>query len=312
MGSASIPVVDLREAGTPEFTAAVGDALRDIGFFAVAHHAIAPELLARTYSEAAALFAQSDDAKRACERPDIMRQRGYTSFGREHARDSNAPDLKEFWMVGRELPAGDPHLPHWGPNVWPADHPGFRDATLALYDALGAMADTLLEACALYLGEEGARLREMAEWGDTTLRVIHYPPLPPEIPAGSIRSGAHEDINLITLLCASTASGLQLQKRDGGWLNVRVEPEMVIVDSGDMLQNLTNGVFPAVTHRVVNPAPERARFPRYSTPFFLHFNQDVVIEALPQCVAEGGTPQPPITAQDYLMERLREIGLVKA
>ncbi len=156
MGSASIPVVDLRDAGAPEFTAGVGDALRDIGFFAVAHHAIAPELLARTYSEAAALFALPDDAKRACERPNIMRQRGYTSFGQEHARDSNAPDLKEFWMVGRELPAGDPHLPHWGPNVWPAERPGFREATLALYDTLGAMANTLLEACALYLGEEGA------------------------------------------------------------------------------------------------------------------------------------------------------------
>ncbi|RZD31770.1 MAG: isopenicillin N synthase family oxygenase, partial [Methanobacteriota archaeon] len=206
MGSASIPVVDLRDAGTPEFTATVGDALRDIGFFAVAHHSIAPELLVRTYSEAAALFALPDDTKRACERPDIMRQRGYTSFGQEHARDSNAPDLKEFWMVGRELPADDPHLPHWGPNVWPAERPGFRETTLALYDTLGAMANTLLEACALYLGEEGARLREMAEWGDTTLRVIHYPPLPPEIPAGSIRSGAHEDINRITLLCASTAS----------------------------------------------------------------------------------------------------------
>jgi isopenicillin N synthase-like dioxygenase len=311
MGSASIPVVDLREAGTPEFTAAVGDALRDIGFFAVAHHAIAPELLARAYTKAAALFALSDDAKRACERPDIMRQRGYTSFGQEHARDSNAPDLKEFWMVGRELPAGDPHLPHWGPNVWPAECPGFREATLALYDTLGAMADMLLEACALYLGEEGARLREMAEWGDTTLRVIHYPPLPPEIPAGSIRSGAHEDINLITLLCASTASGLQLQKRDGGWLNVRVEPEMVIVDSGDMLQNLTNGVFPAVTHRVVNPRD--ASQSRFSLPYFVHPRSDADLTPLASCVAlcDGEVRYPSLTAAESLEMRLREIGLGK-
>ena len=117
---------------------------------------------------------------------------------------------------------------------------------------------------------------------------------------------------MITLLLGAEEAGLQVLHKSGEWLDVNPPVGALVINCGDMLQRLTGGVLPSTTHRVLNPSPERAKFPRYSTPFFLHFNQDYLIEALPGCVAEGGKAEAPITAQDYLMERLREIGLVKA
>ena len=149
----------------------------------------------------------------------------------------------------------------------------------------------------------------MANNSDTILRIIHYPPLGSEIPAGSIRSGAHEDINLITLLCSSTARGLELLLRNGEWLAVETGSEYGIVDSGDMIQRLKNGLFKSTTHRVVNPPDLQGR--RFSMPFFVHPRKEVDLSPLLSCISKtGGEPNySSVTAGSYLEDRLKKIGI---
>ena len=169
-----------------------------------------------------------------------------------------------------------------------------------------------MQAISLYLGEPAEYLPKAVEGGANLLRVIHYPPLPAEAPPQSLRAAAHEDINLITLLCEATAPGLELLQRDGSWLPISALPGQIIVDAGDMLQNLTNGLLRSTTHRVTNPDnPQECRF---SIPFFVHPRPEVDLTPLPTCVARtGGIPRfPSLTAGEYLAQRLREIGLAEA
>lgn len=292
------------------FVEGVGRSLEDVGFFAVEGHDISPELLARAYERARAFFALPADQKRAHFHEEIHGQRGFTPFGREHAKDSPAPDLKEFWQVGRpDVGAEHPVHAKYGPNRWPDEcAPGFGDAMSELYGKLDHLGALLLQACALYLGEDKDLFARMAVEGDTILRVIHYPPVPPGM-AGSVRAAAHEDINLITLLCSATASGLELLERDGTWRAIDTGGDQIVVDAGDMLQNVTNGLFKSTTHRVVNPADSSQA--RFSIPCFIHPRGEVDLSPLPSCVARsGGAPRyPATTAGEYLAQRLREIGL---
>ena len=167
----------------------------------------------------------------------------------------------------------------------------------------------LLEACAAFLDEPAGRFRDMTEGSDTIVRVLYYPPVPPSAPPGAVRSAAHEDINLITLLSGATAEGLELLRRDGSWMPVHTGFDTIVVDAADMLQNVTNGLYRSTTHRVVNP-PDAAS-ERFSMPCFVHARLDVDLSPLPSCVARtGGAPRyPRITAGEYLAQRLREIGL---
>jgi isopenicillin N synthase-like dioxygenase len=312
----SIPVVDLDDwhaggAARASFVDTVGAALADVGFFAVAGHRI-PEALTRdAYQAARSFYALPREVKARYHLAGAHGQRGYTGFGTEHARDTTAPDLKEFWQIGRtDVPDDHPVHQRYGPNLWPdADAPAFRPTMTRLYEALDALGGLLLEACALYLDEPPGRFREMTTGSDTIVRVIYYPPVGPDAPPGAVRSAAHEDINLITLLSGATAEGLELLRRDGTWMPVHTGFDTIVVDSGDMLQNVTNGLYRSTTHRVVNP--EDRTSDRYSMPCFIHPRKDADLTPLPSCVARtGGTARyPAILAGDYLDQRLREIGL---
>ena len=317
MGSAqNIPVVDLRDwrAGGDahrRFVRGVGESLADIGFFAVANHDLGEDLTRAAYDAARAFFALPPAAKARYTVPGTMGQRGYTGFGREHAKDSKAPDLKEFWQVGRtDVPNDHPVHAPYGPNLWPDDTvPLFRPAMTALYQGLDRLGALLLEACAEYIDEPPGRFRDTAVASDTIVRVLYYPPVAADVPPGAVRSAAHEDINLITLLSGATAEGLELLRRDGTWMPVHTGFDTIVVDAGDMLQNLTNGLYRSTTHRVVNPAD--ASSDRYSMPCFIHPRKEVDLTPLSSCVARtGGTARfPRISAGDYLEQRLREIGL---
>jgi isopenicillin N synthase-like dioxygenase len=319
MSHASIPVVDLADlkAGGERrlrFVDAMGKALCDIGFFAVKNHDVGSATIAAAYEQAAAFFGLPAEVKRRYEDPSKKAQRGFTSFGKEHAKDSPQPDLKEFWQVGRtDVPSDHPVHRLYGPNVWPDDvTPHFAPAMTALYQGLERLGGDLLEVCAEYVGEPPAWYRDAATEGDTILRVIHYPPVADDAPAGAVRAGAHEDINLITLLCGATAEGLELLQRDGSWLPVRAGHDEIIVDAGDMLQNVSNGLFKSTTHRVVVPSEDRGkRAPRFSMPCFLHPRGDVDLTPRALCVEKtgGAVRYPSITAGDYLARRLKEIGL---
>ncbi|MCC2672831.1 MAG: oxidoreductase, 2OG-Fe(II) oxygenase family, partial [Armatimonadetes bacterium] len=206
MSEQTIPVVDLAEFASGEegerrVAVAVGDALTDLGFFAVVNHGVDQTLIDRAYQAVEEFFLLPEESKRRYEDLRLKGQRGFTSFGREHAKDHPTPDLKEFWHVGRELPAGHPRAATYPANLWPDEVAEFRRLLTELYRQLDACAARLLEAVARYLGEPRSRFSEIAEDGNTSLRVIHYPPVPEEAPATAVRAAAHEDINLITLLC---------------------------------------------------------------------------------------------------------------
>ncbi|MEY3658900.1 MAG: hypothetical protein RL425_1661, partial [Pseudomonadota bacterium] len=236
-------------------------------------------------------------------------QRGYTPFGTEIAKDAAHVDLKEFWHVGRDLPAGHRFRDHMPDNIWPAELPEFEAIFTAMYAAFDRAGNQLLSAIARYLGLAPDWFADKVEHGNSVMRLLHYPPIPVDAPG--IRAGAHGDINLITLLLGAEEGGLQLLTRQGDWLSIAPPEGALVINVGDMLERLTNNQLPSTIHRVLNPPPERRHIPRYSMPFFLHLASDVLIETLPGCMnADHPNLYPnPITANDFLVERLIEIGL---
>lgn len=314
MAEQTIPVLDLGDflgegAGAREFVRGLGDALVELGFFALVNHGVQQHLIECAYGVTQRFFELPEERKRQYEDLKLKGQRGFTSFGREHAKDQPAPDLKEFWHVGRDLPPGHPLRGVYPENIWPDAVPEFQPVMSGLYRQLDACALQLLDAAAEYVGEPREQVSGIARDGNTILRVIHYPPIPEGVSPASMRAAPHEDINLITLLCEATAGGLELLTRDGRWLPIQALPGQIIVDAGDMLQNLTNGLLKSTTHRVVNPGSSRER--RFSMPFFVHPRSEASLSPLPRCIERTGGEKrfPDITAGEYLEQRLREIGL---
>lgn len=316
----TIPVVDLQQYTNGDaqarqaFVQKFGDALKEFGFAAIENHGIDKDLLDRTYGDFKSFFDRDVDYKQRFEDPSTGRQRGYTSYGVEHAKNNKKADLKEFFHLGREITPDHELHGRMVPNIWPEGMDGLKDDSLSLFNALEGCAMTLLEVVSVYLDQEPDFLPSMAHNGSSIVRVIHYPAVDGSNEPGAMRAAQHEDINLMTILPESTESGLELLTRDGTWLPVHAIPGQIIVDSGDMMSRITNGVLPATTHRVVNPSDEPAGEPkpRYSMPFFIHPHPDAVLEVLSDCLAEGEQPKhQPITSEEFLMERLKEIGLKK-
>ena len=290
------------------FAQKLGRSFEEYGFAVLADHGIPQDLIDRAEEKARAFFALPDDVKRKY----ALGQggaRGYTPFGIETAKGHQAHDLKEFWHVGRELPEGHKFSDVMPANVWPEEVPGFRETFLELYDTFDRTGLKVLSAIARYLGVDEDYFVDTVRDGNSVMRLLHYPPQ--SEPTGEhIRAGAHEDINTITLLLGAEEAGLELLTKDGRWIPVSPKAGELVINIGDMLQRLTNGKLRSTSHRVVNPAPERASHARYSMPFFLHFRPDFMIEALPGTVPAGEQPKwPAISSHDYLMERLREIKL---
>ena len=272
------------------------------GFVILGDHNVPTGLLDAAYRMSADLFALPDAVKLASARG----LRGYIPFGAEHAKDSRSPDLKAFWQIGREPTPAALEVEPLPANVWPSGLAGFQETFQSLYDALDGTGRLLLSALAPSLGLPGDWFDSRVRYGPSILRLLHYPPVSADAPPGAVRSAAHEDINLLTILVAARGAGLQLRDQDGAWIPVETEPGKLIVDTGDMMARLTNGVIGATTHRVVNP--EGPNVSRYSMPFFLHPQSDLSLAALPSCQAEK-RPEPDITAGEFLAQRLREIGL---
>ena len=312
-----IPTLDIGRFTHPSsaadreaFVAELGAAYREWGFAGIRGHGIDQALIDGAYDVFKRFFALPEETKRKYHVPGIGGARGYTPFMVETAKDSRYPDLKEFWHVGREIARDSQYAADMPPNQWPDEVPGFRETAYRLYTTLDALGSQVLSALALHIGLPESWFADKTDFGNSILRPIHYPPITSaEVP--NVRAGAHEDINLITLLVGASAAGLEVLSRKGEWVPFTADADTIVVNIGDMLQRYTNHVYPSTTHRVVNPPGDAARQPRYSTPFFLHPNPDFMIEVLPSCVsADNPSRYPePITAQGYLEERLREIKL---
>ncbi|MBC7890240.1 MAG: isopenicillin N synthase family oxygenase [Ferruginibacter sp.] len=312
----SIPSVDLAEFLSSDkkrkdaFVQELGKAYEEVGFVAVKNHGVPDELIADLYRYVQEFFSLPLDQKRNFEISGLSGQRGYTSFGKEHAKGSDAPDLKEFFQYG-QTPRDNYTEDEYPPNVLVNEIAGF-DKTLAdAYREFEQSGTALLQAIALYLGLEEHYFDQYVYNGNSILRAIHYPPITQE-PKSAIRAEQHEDINLITLLVGASADGLQILTRQNEWVAVTSLPDQIVVNVGDMLQRFTNNKLKSTTHRVVNPAKELWHTSRFSIPFFLHPKSSMSLRCLDGCVDES---HPKVyddaTAGEYLDERLREIGLKK-
>ena len=313
----SIPVVDLADflSGNQEkkkaFVQQLGKAYEDVGFVAVKNHGIPDELINDLYKYVQQFFSMPIEKKRRFEVPGLAGQRGYTSFGKEHAKGSDAPDLKEFFQYGQIVKDNDPVKKEYPENVQVDEVKPFNETFEKAYRAFEKSGKSLLQAIALYLGLDQHYFDEYIHNGNSILRAIHYPPITHE-PKSAIRAEQHEDINLITLLVGASADGLQILTRKNEWVGVTSLPEQIVVNVGDMLQRLTNNRLKSTTHRVVNPPREKWHTSRFSIPFFLHPKSQMGLACLEGCVdSKHPKAYPDATAGQYLDERLREIGLKK-
>ncbi|TSJ43652.1 isopenicillin N synthase family oxygenase [Mucilaginibacter corticis] len=316
----NIPRLDLNtyingsEAERKQFSDQIGKAFNETGFVTITNHGLSKALIDDLYEQVKALFALPDSVKSSYEIPGLAGQRGYTGKGKETAKGFKTPDLKEFWQIGQTVTDDAKLKEEYPENLQVKELPKFNPVTLEVYQKLEAAGKQLLRAIAIYLGLDEHYFDNKVHNGNSILRTLHYFPIedPDSVPADAVRAGAHEDINLITLLIGASADGLELLTRDGEWFPVKAHGEDLVVNVGDMLQRLTNNKLKSTTHRVVNPPRELMKNSRYSVPFFLHPVSGMDLTSLPSTI-DANHPKlyTDITAGEYLDERLREIGLKK-
>jgi isopenicillin N synthase-like dioxygenase len=313
----SIPIVDLSDflCGSSTLKSAfvekLGKAYEEVGFVAVKNHGVPDELIAHIYDNVQQFFALPLQQKLKYEIPGLAGQRGYTSFGREHAKGSEAPDLKEFFQYGQNVEDDDPIKSEYPENVKVGEVKDFNDTLYQAYKSFQKAGVSMLQAISIYLGLDEHYFDNYVHNGNSILRCIHYPPITVE-PKSAIRAEQHEDINLITLLVGASADGLEILTKQDKWIGVTSLPGQIVVNVGDMLQRLTNNKLRSTTHRVVNPGREHWHTSRFSMPFFLHPKSDMSLACLESCIDDQHPKAyPNVTAGEYLDERLREIGLKK-
>lgn len=292
------------------FVEKLGKAYEEIGFVAVKNHGVSDELIADLYIKVQQFFSLPPEIKKRYDDPELAGQRGYTSFGKEQAKGSKAPDLKEFYQYG-QVPLDNFKEENYPPNIFVKEVEVFNETFEKAYRAFEESGKALLQAIAIYLKLDKFYFDKFIYNGNSILRAIHYPPITTE-PKTAIRAEQHEDINLITLLVGASADGLQIFTNKKEWIAVTSLPEQIVVNVGDMLQRFTNNKLRSTTHKVVNPARELWHTSRYSIPFFLHPKSSMSLRCLDVCVdKEHPKAYEDASAGEYLEERLREIGLKK-
>ena len=314
---AGIPSIDLNDflSGDTQrkekFVQELGRAYEEIGFVAVKGHLLTDDTSSTLYQQVQNFFNLPLDKKVTFEDPEIAGQRGYVGFGKEHAKGRSEGDLKEFWHFGQSVEGDDPIRSEYPENIFVPELPAFNEFGIKAYKQLEETGKHMLRAIALYLGLDEFYFDAKIKNGNSILRPIHYPPITNE-PKSAVRAAEHEDINLITLLMGASAEGLEVLNKQGEWVAITALPEQLVVNVGDMLQRLTNNKLKSTTHRVVNPPREKWGTSRFSIPFFLHPRSEMRLDCLESCVTSSyQLHYEPISAGEYLNERLREIGLKK-
>jgi isopenicillin N synthase-like dioxygenase len=313
-----IPSVDLRDflsedpARKQKFVNEIGKAYEDIGFVALKGHFLNDQLVEDLYAEVRNFFNLPLENKTNYEIPGIGGQRGYVSFGKEHAKGRSAGDLKEFWHFGQYVSEDSKYAAEYPKNIEVSELPNFNSIGEEAYKMLEKTGVYVLRALALYIGLDELYFDPYVKEGNSILRPIHYPPITDEPKDGAVRAAAHGDINLITLLMGAQGKGLQVQNNNGEWIDAMAQPDELMINVGDMLSRHTNNKLKSTIHQVVNPPRELWGSSRYSIPFFMHPVSDMNLNCLSECIDEKNPKLfDDITAGDYLNERLVELGLIK-
>lgn len=313
-----IPTLDLNdfvngeEADQLRFVNQLGKAYENIGFIALKNHGYSDAEQSKLYQSIKDFYTLPDEVKLKYDGSATGGQRGYTGKGKEHAAGRNVGDLKEFYHIGKTI-SGETDG-HYQPNIFPKEVPDFEKYTLEAYHKLESVGKKMLSAIAIYLGLDRNHFEDKVDKGISILRPLHYFPIenPDEVPEGAVRAAEHGDINLITLLMGASAEGLEVLRRDGQWIPITAVKDCIVVNVGDMLQRYTNGKLKSTIHRVVNPPKDKMKNSRYSIPFFMHANPSMDLSCLSTCIDEQNPKQyEDITAEGFLLQRLREIGLIK-
>ena len=312
-----IPSVDLRDflsddkARKQKFVNEIGKAYEEIGFVALKGHFLDDKLVDELYTEVKNFFNLPIETKSKYEIPGIGGQRGYVSFGKEHAKGKSAGDLKEFWHFGQFLNSDSKYLKEYPENVSVSELPRFNEVGKEAYQMLEKTGKYVLRALALYIGLEETYFDKYIAEGNSILRPIHYPPITEE-PKDAVRAAAHGDINLITLLMGAQGKGLQVQNHNGDWIDAMAQPDELMINVGDMLSRHTNNKLKSTIHQVVNPPRELWGTSRYSIPFFMHPISEMRLDCLENCIDENNPKlYEDISAGEFLHERLVDLGLIK-
>jgi isopenicillin N synthase-like dioxygenase len=313
----NIPSVDLRDflsddpARKQKFVNEIGKAFEEIGFVALKGHFLDEPLVEELYGEIKNFFSLPVETKYGYEILGIGGQRGYVSFGKEHAKGRKEGDLKEFWHFGQYVDKDSKYAAEYPDNVEVIEFPNFNKVGKKAYQMLEKTGVYVLRALALHLGLDEFYFDKYAKEGNSILRPIHYPPITSE-PENAIRAAAHGDINLITLLMGAQGRGLQVQNHDGDWIDAIAEPDELVINVGDMLSRHTNNKLKSTIHQVVNPPRELWGTSRYSIPFFMHPVSDMRLDVLENTIDEENPKKyKDISAGEFLHERLVDLGLIK-
>jgi len=313
----TIPSVDLRDYLSSDpvkkehFVKDLGGAFENIGFVALSGHFLSESLIESLYGEIKKFFALPQEIKDKYEIEGIGGQRGYTSFGKEHAKGRKEGDLKEFWHFGQYVEDNPRLLSEYPDNVIVTELPDFNTVGKETYKMLEKTAQYVLRALALHLDLKENYFDEYIKNGNSILRPIHYPPITEE-PKNAIRAAAHGDINLITLLMGAHGKGLQVMNHQGEWIDAIARTDQLMINVGDMLSRLSNNKLKSTIHQVVNPPREMWGTSRYSIPFFMHPISEMPLNCLENCIDEDHPKlYEDITAGEFLHERLVDLGLIK-
>jgi isopenicillin N synthase-like dioxygenase len=328
MNSRKVPVLSLKKyiSGSEEekaqFCSDLFDGFKNYGFIVIEDHPISADLLKKAYGLSKEFFSLPDETKEKHILSGASGQRGFVKFKTEHAKSSPIADLKEFFHLGRELPEARLKELKYFPNVWPIEVNDFKETFLQMYNELEKTGKLLLEALTPSLEVEKTFFDDRVTDGNNIIRLLHYPKMPDGVDPDAIRAQKHTDIDLLTLLLPpdlppNSDSGLQVLDSNGEWISIITNPNNLIINIGDMMEILTNGVLKSTLHRVKNPTNTSSHkqdgdynVPRYSAPYFIHVRGDVLLECLPKFIGDGVKFES-ITGDDFLQQRLKEIGLKK-
>ncbi len=293
-----------------DFVEKIGKAYQEIGFIALKGHFLTKNNIDNLYLQIKKFFDLPQGTKNKYEFDGYKGQRGYTSFGKEHAKGKKEGDLKEFWHFGQFLDNQEKNY-NYPENIIVNELPEFNKTGKETFKALEKTAVYVLRAISIFLDLEEDHFDKFVINGNSILRPIHYPPIKKE-PKKAVRAAAHGDINLITLLMGAHGKGLQVKNNNGEWIDAIAADDEIVINVGDMLSRYTNDKLKSTIHRVVNPPKELWGKSRYSIPFFLHPVGSMKLNVLENCIDKNNPKKfDDITAHDFLINRLIDIGVMK-